>query len=98
MLGDRAVLGIPGIVDHDRPAVGVIVGPVAAIDPHREAVFAVIGVGGGVGTVRGRFRARLVGEVVEETRMLGIRALAMGDAEAVDLAADKVDDVKARLR
>ncbi|MNC97857.1 hypothetical protein D3C83_156500 [compost metagenome] len=36
-------LGIPGVVNHDGPGFGVVVGPIEAADLHREAVFAVIG-------------------------------------------------------
>ena len=94
---DHLRLGIPGVVDDDRPGLGIVVGPVEAADLHREAVFAVIGLGRRVGAVRGRFRAGLVREMLEEAGVAGIRAAAMGDAEALDMAARQVDDMEARL-
>ena len=87
--GDHVGLGIPGVVNDDRARLGVVVGPVEAADLHRKAVFAVIIIAGGVGAVRGRVGPEIVREALDEARMVGVRAAAVGDEVAVDLAAGR---------
>ena len=97
MFGDDFGLGIPGVVDDDRPRLGVVVAPVVPADLHRKPVLAVIIFAGGVGAVRRRFGTRPVGEVVEIARVGRVGAAAMRDAEALGRAVEQVDDMEPRV-
>ena len=94
---DHVVLGIPGVVDDDGARLGIVIAPVEPADLHRKAVFAVVIIAGDIGAVRARVGAEIVREALDEARMVGVGAAAVGDAVAFDLAAHQVDDVEARL-
>ncbi len=97
MLREHCRLRIPGVVDDNRPSLGIVVGPVEAVGPHREAVLAVIIFAGRVGAARRGVGAEFIGETGEEARVRRVGALAVGDAIAFHSAADEVDDMEARF-
>ena len=94
---DHVVLGIPGVVDDDRARLGVVVRPVEPADLHRKPVFAVIIIAGDIGPVRGRVGPEVVREALDEARMVGVGAAAVGDAGGSRRCRQQIDDVEARL-
>src|SRR5688572_21939962 len=90
-------LGVPCVVNHDGPRFGIVVGPIEAAHLHRKSVFALIGFRSRISTVRGRFRAGLVREMIEEPGMASIRTTAMGDSKAFDVTAWQMDDMEAGI-